>query len=158
MKYKVLFTLTLLLIICIVFQQIHMFHLKEQLGTQVIRRIDSLNKAVQLTQESMIKKENLEIKDLSKLEWMFMEQKIKIESINQSVIFIRNELDGFSNQLENNEQIGAKDDLLIELSKLKKALNIIKEECEDIPINYYYLRYKQNNETMKKAEKILMNY
>lgn len=155
MKYKILFILTLLLIVCIVFQQIHIFHLKEQLGKQVLRRIDSLYKAVQLTQSSMTKKENLEIKDLTKLKWMFMEQKIKIECINQSVTFIRGELYEFYNQLKNNKQMGSKDDVLIELSKLKKALNVIKEDCEDIPINYYNLRYKKNNETMKKVEKIL---
>ncbi|WP_432662282.1 hypothetical protein R9X47_17290 [Wukongibacter baidiensis] len=104
MKYKILFSLILLLIVCIIFQQIHMFHLKEQLGMQIIRRIDSLRGVVQLTQGNMTRADNLETRDLIKLRWMFNEQDIKIDSIYYSVIFIEEELEKFSDQLENNEK------------------------------------------------------
>jgi hypothetical protein len=142
---------------CLIFQQVHILQLKKQLGLQVQRRIDQLYRAVHFAKSSISNKTKLEINDLHKLKWIFNEQDIKIECIYSSVLSIEEDLDELYEQLKNNKLIVSKEHLLIKLSKLEKALNIVKEDCKDIPINYYYLKYKNNNKTIKKIEEIQIN-
>ncbi|SHK30897.1 hypothetical protein [Paramaledivibacter caminithermalis] len=157
MKHKLLVILITLLIMCLIFQQVHILQLKKQLGLQVQRRIDQLYRAVHFAKSSISNKTKLEINDLHKLKWIFNEQDIKIECIYSSVLSIEEDLDELYEQLKNNKLIVSKEHLLIKLSKLEKALNIVKEDCKDIPINYYYLKYKNNNKTIKKIEEIQIN-
>lgn len=165
MKYKILLTVVVLVIICLVFQQIHIYELKEDLGKQVIRRIDGLLGNVQLAKSSINLRSQIGIDNIHELVVRFNEDDIKIETIYIAVLMIRQDLgqlydrlkdnDELNQQLENDEIITLKNGLLEKLTKLEQALNMVKEELQDDPIEYYKFRYQDNNETMKKVEEIL---
>ncbi len=156
MKYKILLTVIVLVIICLVFQQIHIYELKEELGKQVIRRIDGLLGNVQLAKSSVNLRSQIGIDNIHELVVTFNEDDIKVETIYIAVLMIRQDLSQLYDRLKDNDEIiTLKSGLLEKLTKLEQALNMVKEELQDDPIEYYKFRYQDNNKTMKKVEEIL---
>lgn len=156
MSKKLTITIILVLVVVIIFQQMNIIDARKKAGVLIYSNIDSLHTDVRFSRNEVFKTKNrISEGAMDIINDMFTYQNVKIMPIHIQVTYILRDINELDRTTSDEEYLKVKKSLLIKLEDLLKALDTIREEYNDDPINYYYLKYDHNNSTMKKVERIL---
>lgn len=158
MNKKMTIIIILVLVVVIIFQQMNIIDARKKAGKFIYSNIHSLHSDVQFSRNKILNtKDRISTGAMDRINDNFTYQNVKILTIYTHVIYILDDINRLERTTNDEEYLKLKESLLIKLEDLLEALDTIEEDCKDEPINYYYLKYEDNNSTMEKVKQIL-NY